>query len=100
MKAFTKIKFSLAICGLAVLVGCAVGPNYKPPTVNAPAQFRFAETPGTNSLSDLPWWQVFQDPVLQNLMHTALTNNYDLKQAVARVEQARYQSVAANSAFF
>jgi multidrug efflux system outer membrane protein len=47
----------------------------------------------------LPWWKVFKDPVLQNLIGTAITNNYDLKQAVARVEQARDQAAAANAAF-
>ena len=54
----------------------------------------------TNSLGDLPWWQVFKDPLLLNLIGTAITNNYDLKQAVARVEQARNQAAAANAAFF
>jgi multidrug efflux system outer membrane protein len=87
------------LIGIAIFGGCAVGPDYKRPTVDAPAEFRFSENQKTNSLADLPWWQVFQDPVLQGLIRTALTNNYDLKQAVARVEQARYQSVAANGAF-
>jgi multidrug efflux system outer membrane protein len=85
---------------LAVLAGCAVGPDYKKPVVSTPAQFRFAANQNTNSLGDLPWWQVFNDPQLQNLIGTALTNNYDLKQAVARVEQARYQAAVADSAFF
>jgi len=90
----------LPLVALAVFAGCAVGPNYKRPVVNAPAQFRFAENMDTNSMADLPWWQVFQDPTLQGLIREALTNNYDLQQAVARVEQARYQAAAANSAFF
>jgi multidrug efflux system outer membrane protein len=85
---------------LATLAGCAVGPDYKRPTVNSPTQFRFDEAASTNSFANLPWWQVFNDPVLQDLIRTALTNNYDLKQAVARVEQARYQAVAAKSDFF
>ena len=38
--------------------------------------------------------------MLQDLVRIALTNNYDLKQAVARVEQARNQAIAARSAFF
>jgi len=90
----------LTLVALAVLAGCAVGPNYQRPAVNTTAQFRFADSQTTNSLGDLPWWEVFKDPVLQGLIGTALTNNYDLKQAVARVEQARNQAVAANSAFF
>jgi outer membrane protein, multidrug efflux system len=85
---------------LALLAGCAVGPDYKRPDVQTPDGFRFAERQTTNSLGDLPWWQVFKDPILQGLIGTALTNNYDLKQAVARVEQARNQAAVANSAFF
>ena len=88
------------MAALTLLAGCAVGPNYHRPTVDSPAQFRFTENQTTNSFGDLPWWKVFNDPVLQGLIGTALTNNYDLKQAVARVEQARNQAAAANSAFF
>jgi outer membrane protein, multidrug efflux system len=88
------------LAGLAILGGCAVGPNYKRPAINAPENFRFTESRTTNSLGDLPWWKVFKDPVLQGLIGTAITNNYDLKQAVARVEEARNQAAAANAAFF
>ena len=86
--------------GLAMLAGCAVGPHYQRPVVQSPENFRFADRQTTNSLGDLPWWKVFNDPLLQGLIGTAITNNYDLKQAVARVEQARNQAAAANSAFF
>src|SRR5580698_2892656 len=74
-----------------LLPGCAVGPNYKRPAVNTPETFR-GETPlSTNSFADLPWWQVFHDEQLQSLIREALTNNYDLRIAVSRVEQARQQ---------
>jgi multidrug efflux system outer membrane protein len=82
------------------LSSCAVGPNYHRPAVTTPDSFRFAENAVTNSFGDLPWWKVFQDPMLQELIRTALTNNYDLKQAVARVEQARNLAAGANGAFF
>ena len=85
---------------LALAAGCAVGPNYKRPAVNSPDNFRFAESQATNSFADLPWWEVFKDPMLQDLVRTALTNNYDLKQAVARVEQSRNLAIVARSAFF
>jgi multidrug efflux system outer membrane protein len=88
------------LVGLAILGGCAVGPNYKRPAVQSPENFRFTENQTTNSLGDLPWWRVFKDPILQNLIGTAITNNYDLQQAVARVEEARNQAAAANAAFF
>ncbi len=85
---------------LTLLVGCAVGPNYERPPVAVPGNYRFATGLTTNSLAELPWWQVFKDPVLQDLIRTALVNNYDLKQAVARVEQARNLVVVARAPLF
>ncbi|HWY30666.1 MAG TPA: efflux transporter outer membrane subunit [Candidatus Acidoferrum sp.] len=93
-------RICLSLLGLALLGGCAVGPNYHRPAVNLPEGFRFAGNQTANSFGDLPWWQVFKDPILQGLIGTALTNNYDLKQAVSRVEQAGYMVTVANSAFF
>jgi multidrug efflux system outer membrane protein len=81
--------------------GCAVGPNYKRPTVNAPEQFRSALTPAEQaSLADLPWWGVFKDEALQRLIAEALANNYDLRVAVTRVEQARQIAAQARAQFF
>ena len=77
-----------------------VGPNYKRPSVEASANFRFATNQATNSIGDLPWWEVFQDPSLLDLITTAVTNNYDLRQAVARVEQARNHAVAARAPLY
>jgi multidrug efflux system outer membrane protein len=99
MKSRLETLFPLIVV-LALAGGCAVGPNYRQPAVNSPENFRFARSQDTNSLADLPWWEVFKDPTLQDLVRTALTNNYDLKQAVARVEEARNQAVAVRSAFF
>jgi multidrug efflux system outer membrane protein len=67
-----------------------VGPNYKRPAVNAPASFRGAQGAAQQaSFADLPWWEVFKDDTLQGLIRTALTNNYNLRIAITRVEQAR-----------
>jgi multidrug efflux system outer membrane protein len=83
-----------------LLAGCALGPNYRQPVLPPPASYRFDSGDGTNSLGDLPWWQVFKDPILQELIRVALTNNYDLKRAAARVEQARQQVTVARSPLF
>jgi outer membrane protein, multidrug efflux system len=80
--------------------GCAVGPNYKRPPINAPETFRGETEISTNSFANLPWWQVFHDDTLQNLIRTALTNNYDLRIAVTRVEQARAMAAEARAGFF
>ena len=86
--------------GLSTLAGCAVGPNYKRPPVNAPETFRGETGISTNSIANLPWWQVFHDDTLQNLIRTALTNNYDLRIAVTRVEQARAMAAQARAGYF
>jgi outer membrane protein, multidrug efflux system len=80
--------------------GCAVGPNYKRPPVNAPETFRGETDISTNSFANLPWWKVFHDDTLQGLVRTALTNNYDLRIAVTRVEQARALAMQARAGFF
>src|SRR5215472_17252428 len=83
----------LAIAAAATLLtGCAVGPNYKRPQVALPANFRAPEPmrePQAASVADLKWFEVFHDEKLQELIHEALAHNYDLRDAVTRVEQAR-----------
>jgi NodT family efflux transporter outer membrane factor (OMF) lipoprotein len=83
----------LAIAGAAALLtGCMVGPNYKRPQVAVPANFRApAPLPEAQaaSLADLKWFEVFHDERLQELIHESLAHNYDLRDAVTRVEQAR-----------
>ncbi len=89
----------LIACSL--ISGCAVGPNYRRPAIDAPAIFRGQEGAAQQaSLADLPWWQVFKDDSLRDLIKTALTNNYDLRVAVRRIEQARAIEVQTRSQFF
>lgn len=94
--------------------GCTVGPNYKRPAVNVPADYRgttdaefnpsggaqptapapnAAKTsaPAIASLGDEKWWDVFEDKELQELIRTALKNNYDVRIAATRVMQAQAQ---------
>jgi len=92
--------FAISLSVAVLMAGCALGPNYKRPKVDTPDTFRFATGQSTNSLGDLPWWEVFKDPILLDLIRTAVTNNYDLRQAVARVEQARNLAVAARAPLF
>ena len=95
---FFKLPFWCVV--VLTLAGCAVGPNYQRPAVNAPAGFRdTAEPVSTNSFADLPWWGVFKDPVLQDLIRVALTNNYDLRIILTRVDQARALQMQARSQF-
>jgi outer membrane protein, multidrug efflux system len=108
-RCYFSLGLLLAVSGL---VGCAVGPNYKRPTVDVPATYRRAtdgSAPSKDgqlqeakpkqsaaesakaSFGDEKWWEVFEDRQLQGLIRTALQNNYDVRIAAARVVEARAQ---------
>jgi len=83
---------TLLILIAGLLAGCIVGPNYKRPTVAIPATFRAPDPlppQQAASFADLKWFEVFQDDRLQELIRVALQQNYDLRDAVARVDEAR-----------
>src|SRR5262249_8123702 len=84
---------------LIFLSACRVGPNYSRPGVNAPPAFRGTQANQRASLADLPWWEVFHDDTLKDLVKTSLANNYDLKVAVSRVQQARQVAAEARSQY-
>jgi outer membrane protein, multidrug efflux system len=71
-----------------------VGPDYKRPPVEAPGVYRGdSQSPvaSSESMGGEKWWEVFQDPVLQELIRTALEQNYDVRIAASRVLQAQAQ---------
>jgi multidrug efflux system outer membrane protein len=97
---YSHFRLAILILCSAVLTGCAVGANYKRPTVDVPGTYRgstpeqaAAPASGTasSSLGDEKWWDVFQDKELQALIRAALKNNYDVRIAATRVLQARAQ---------
>lgn len=97
---------TLAALGAGLLIaGCAVGPKYQRPTVEAPQAHRVASDaatarPGTNSLADLAWQQVYQDPQLAGYIGEALTNSWDARIAASRILQAEAAARVARSRFF
>src|SRR5260221_411676 len=71
-----------------------MGPNYKRPTVSVPTGYRSAipdQPAAAASLGNEKWWDVYQDPVLADLIHTALQQNYDVRIAASRVLEAQAQ---------
>lgn len=79
--------FALTVL-LMLPTSCALGPNYARPDISAPGSFRTAETEKeAKSVANLPWWELLKDEELQKLVRIALTENKDLKQAVASVEE-------------
>ena len=88
---------AIMLCGILGVVGCAVGPDYKRPAIDVPEGYRG----GNQSLNgpELVWWEVYKNDALQALIREALTNNYDLRIAIARVEQARALAQQARAQF-
>lgn len=111
-------RFVLATTLSLILAGCEVGPNYRPPKAELPANFTAATRPTTNpsSVADakqtawINWWTKFNDEELNSLVSRSLAANHELKIATARVREARavervaqsqlYPTVDLTAAFF
>lgn len=94
-----------ALLSCSLINACKVGPNYRRPVIRTPASFRDLSTnpqaqAQASAYADLPWWQVFQDPQLQELIRTALKQNYDLQLATERINAARAQVAVTRSNLF
>ena len=73
---------------LLVLGGCAAGPDYERPELEVPEKYIQPVQQG-ESFANTPWWELFEDPQLQELIRIALEENQDLGIAAARVEEFR-----------
>jgi multidrug efflux system outer membrane protein len=89
--------FFLSAVLLAALGGCAVGPDYRRPETKVPENWNGQEVV-TKALASqtkiepvelVEWWQAFNDPALSSLVEMAVRSNLDLRQAEARIRQAR-----------
>ena len=76
----------LALAAAIGLAGCTVGPNYVRPTTNAPTAWRI-DYPKAAEVANTKWWEQFDDPVLNDLVETALKDNRDVRIAAARIDQ-------------
>src|SRR6202050_5341084 len=82
------------VTALGLMTGCLMGPKYQRPAVNVPQEYRAPapqQAAQASSLGNEQWWQVYQDPVLTQLIHTAIAQNYDVRIAAARVLEAQAQ---------
>jgi outer membrane protein, multidrug efflux system len=82
------------VAALGLMTGCLVGPKYQRPAVDVPQEYRAPapqQAAKASSLGNEQWWQVYQDPVLTQLIHTAIAQNYDVRIAAARVLEAQAQ---------
>lgn len=84
-----KRTYCLFVIALILLAGCKLGPNYKRPKIDAPTVYRGDQAQNNVSLGNEKWWTIYQDPELQQLIRTALAENYNVRIAAARVLQAQ-----------
>jgi multidrug efflux system outer membrane protein len=93
----TLFCLGLAAIILAMLAGCAVGPDYHEPVTKVPTTWdgqNVVTTAQPSKTSDQPvklveWWKAFKDPTLTSLVEMAIHNNLDVRTAEARIRQAR-----------
>jgi outer membrane protein TolC len=88
------VYLGLLLC-LAMMTGCAIGPDFQPPKTQVPDKWTGPTTMPATELAALAerdiaeWWTVFQDPTLTSLVERAVQSNLDMKLAEARIRQAR-----------
>ena len=89
---------SVLVALVLLLAACTVGPDYQRPAQVLPDNHRGAPIEeALPSLASLPWWKMFADPVLTDLITTSLANNLDLQLAAARVQEANAVAAAARA---
>lgn len=82
------IKYSSIFILFLSFLSCKVGPNYKQPKVEIPEIFSYQNNK-IDSIIDLKWWEVFNDPILDSLVRIGLKENKDVLIAASRIEEAR-----------
>lgn len=83
-----KLLLPLIAVLVMILSSCAVGPDFQKPQVDTLDVYRF-DSLKVDSIANLEWWNLFDDPILDSLVITSLRNNKDLLIAVSRIEEAR-----------
>ncbi len=81
------------------LQSCKVGEDYSRKEQNHPITYR-QDFPKDSSISNLPWWKLFKDPVLVDLIDTALVNNKNIQIAVARIEESQLHIEISKADFY
>ncbi len=90
----------IGLIGAAALCGCMMGPDYHRPDLPTPESYRFLPDTASRDALDSRWWEDFGDPVLNGLVDEAITNNKDLKAALANSERAAAVIMQTRSALF
>jgi multidrug efflux system outer membrane protein len=95
------MKRAAACLAAALAASCVVGPDYRRPELELPDAYHGARgEPSAQSVADIAWWQLFQEPPLVALIEEALIRNLDLRIAAAQIVEAQGLVAVARSPFF
>lgn len=83
-----RLHFAILFAIALSVAGCKLGPNYARPEVAPPATW-VQPADEASSIANVPWWEIYDDPVLQDLIRIAIEENLDVRIAAARIEEAR-----------
>ena len=93
-----RLCFLAALSAVSAMgIGCMVGPNYVRPAVEQPLNFKSQAASGEAPLMARDWWRLYGDPDLDQLIASAQASNQTVRQAVARVDEARALARVAGS---
>jgi outer membrane protein, multidrug efflux system len=96
-----RLRCATMVCAALSMSGCVVGPDYRRPALDMPAQHRNAGPDATAaSIADTPWWTLFGDPLLVRVVEETLQSNLDLRIAAAQILEAQAQIVLARAPLY
>src|SRR3989442_10157452 len=96
-----RVRVLGALSTVSVMAGaCMVGPDYVRPSVEQPARFKSQAISEAGPPIPEKWWRLYREPELDRLIATATESNQTLRQAVARVDEARALAPVAGRFFF
>ena len=101
MKRFKEsfLVFSIICIIMIHIESCKVGEDYTREKQNTPVTYR-QNFPKDSAISNIPWWKLFKDPVLVDLIDTALVNNKNIRIAVARIEESQLHFEISKAPFY
>ena len=85
----TYLLFSICVSGF-IVTSCKLGEPYSRPEVVTPVSYKSESLTG-ESIANMPWWELFQDTVLQKMIRHGIENNKDLNATISRIRQAEAQ---------
>ena len=93
-------KYLIVVIGFALLtLSACVTQQYQRPVVKADKLYRDQKTTDTTTIANLSWKSLFADPTLQGLITQGISENLDLKQAIARIKIAEASLFQSRMAF-